>query len=115
MSRQTELARHGTVALTASAWVIGVAGSQGWIGNGHTRDVRSGGAAVELDDPAPSDVVEGTPVVLVVDVDGKQRHLARVARIDGTRRILGLMVVKPAGRDERWADLVALAERTARA
>lgn len=104
--------RNGTVAFSVPACVIGVAGEQGWIGTGRTRDVRSGGAAVELDEPAPRGLTEGSPTVLIVDCDGRQRHLARVARIDATRQVLGLMVVKPSGREERWAEVLQLAERT---
>jgi len=102
--------RPGTVALSVPVWLVGVVAERGWVGTGRTRDVRAGGVALELDEPAPAGVEEGAALVLVVDWGERHRHLARVARIDRGRRAVALMILKPeSGHDQVWDGAVAAA------
>jgi hypothetical protein len=95
------------VRLSVPVTVAGAAGGVGWARTGRTRDVRTGGAAVSLDDALPPGVEEGASVVLWIDWEGPNRHLARVARVTPDRTVVALMILKPAGGDDdEWADAV---------
>lgn len=75
---------------------------------GRTRDVRAGGAAVDLDAPAPPSLSGGDTIVLSVAWgDRHHRHLARVVGVDAGGRHLRLAFVKPeCGFDQAWVDAV---------
>jgi hypothetical protein len=96
-----------SVELHVPATVVACVGRQVWVCSAETRNVRAGGVSLLLEQTCPEAVVDGDVVVVSVDWAGGHRHLGRIVRLEGDRRCLHLMFLKPArGFDPRWADAV---------